>query len=75
MALCCTPLQVRKFPLYVLEISSRPGVEEAKPNFKYIANMHGTETGGRRVWQGGGRGWRCFGLPYRAVERSGRAQR
>jgi carboxypeptidase D len=33
--------------LWALEISSSPGKEEAKPNFKYVANMHGDEPAGR----------------------------
>lgn len=59
---------VRKFPLYVLEISSRPGVEEAKPNFKYIANMHGTETGGRQLLLGLAE-WLCANYKTQPVAR------
>lgn len=36
-------------PLYVLELSNKPGQVEAKPNFQYIANMHGDETSGRML--------------------------
>ncbi|KAK9918404.1 hypothetical protein WJX75_003872 [Coccomyxa subellipsoidea] len=36
-------------PLWALEISSRPGIEEAKPSFKYVANMHGDEPSGRQL--------------------------
>ncbi len=39
--------------LWALEISSRPGLEQAKPSFKYVANMHGDEPSGRCLlhWQ------------------------
>ena len=33
--------------LWALEVSSSPGKEEAKPSFKYVANMHGDEPTGR----------------------------
>lgn len=35
--------------LWVLEISTKPGLEEAKPRAKYVANMHGDEPSGRCV--------------------------
>lgn len=44
---CSIGKSVQLADLWVLEISSNPGAEEAKPNFKYIANMHGDEPGGR----------------------------
>ncbi len=34
-------------PLLMLEISDRAGKVEAKPNFKYIGNIHGDEPSGR----------------------------
>eukprot|EP00884_Botryococcus_braunii_P009660 jgi/Botrbrau1/18696/Bobra.0386s0022.1 len=35
--------------LWALEISSMPGHLEAKPNVKYVANMHGDEPTGRQL--------------------------
>ncbi|CAL8464154.1 g3689 [Coccomyxa elongata] len=35
--------------LWALEISNRPGLEQAKPSFKYVANMHGDEPSGRQL--------------------------
>mmetsp|Transcript_6007 Transcript_6007/g.15215 ORF Transcript_6007/g.15215 Transcript_6007/m.15215 type:complete len:535 (+) Transcript_6007:119-1723(+) len=35
--------------LWVLEISNRPGEDEAKPYMKFVANMHGDEPSGRQV--------------------------
>jgi len=35
--------------IWALEISDKPGVQEAEPNFKYIANMHGDEPSGRML--------------------------
>lgn len=40
---------VQNRTLWVLEISDSPGKVEPKPNFKYVANMHGDETGGRAL--------------------------
>jgi hypothetical protein len=40
---------VRGRTIWALEISDKPGVDEAEPNFKYIANMHGDEISGRCV--------------------------
>lgn len=33
--------------MWALEISNNPGKGEGKPNFKYVANMHGDEPSGR----------------------------
>ncbi|KAK9844433.1 hypothetical protein WJX74_002416 [Apatococcus lobatus] len=35
--------------LWALELSAAPGKIEAKPNFKYLANMHGDEPVGRQL--------------------------
>lgn len=33
--------------LWALEISNKAGLQEPKPSFKYVANMHGDEPSGR----------------------------
>ena len=33
--------------LWALEISSAPGKQQAKPNVRYVANLHGDEPVGR----------------------------
>lgn len=38
---------VKGTDLWAMEVSNNPGVEEAKPKFKYVANMHGDEPTGR----------------------------
>ncbi|GMH44695.1 hypothetical protein BSKO_12647 [Bryopsis sp. KO-2023] len=48
--------------LWVLEISNNPGAEEQKPNFKYLANMHGDEINGRQLLMGLAR-WLCNNYP------------
>jgi carboxypeptidase D len=35
--------------IWVLELSDHPGVDEPKPQFKYVANMHGDEPSGRQL--------------------------
>lgn len=40
---------VRGLPLLVIEISNRPGKNEAKPAFKFIGNVHGDEPVGREL--------------------------
>jgi hypothetical protein len=45
---------VKGVPLWVLEISDKPGQHEPEPNVKYVANIHGDEASGRYILPAGG---------------------
>uniref|UniRef100_A0A7N0VN70 Peptidase M14 domain-containing protein n=1 Tax=Kalanchoe fedtschenkoi TaxID=63787 RepID=A0A7N0VN70_KALFE len=40
---------VQGVPLWVIEISDRPGIGEPKPAFKFVGNVHGDEPVGREL--------------------------
>ncbi|KAF9609372.1 hypothetical protein IFM89_015669 [Coptis chinensis] len=40
---------VNGIPLWVMEISDKPGEEEAEPAFKFVGNVHGDEPVGREL--------------------------
>ncbi|XP_038696670.1 carboxypeptidase SOL1 isoform X2 [Tripterygium wilfordii] len=49
LSLISIGMSVNGFPLWVIEISDKPGEEEAEPAFKFIGNVHGDEPVGREL--------------------------
>ncbi|ESR47764.1 hypothetical protein CICLE_v10003529mg, partial [Citrus x clementina] len=47
--ICCIGKSVSGFPLWVIEILDKPGVEEPEPPFKFIGNVHADEPVGREL--------------------------